>query len=146
MCSECSHCLPSPSVQHDSAWWMPSALSPSSHIHASTPKSHPFLCLCPLTPASALPRPKLSALKSLSHLLCSYIVFSFRESAAGSCRSAKPEPLPSTGISPRGVRVGTQQSGSLEESSGQPLWPGLTNSSYSAAAAVAQRRLQRVGL
>lgn len=84
---------------------LPLALLPT---RASTPTSHPFLCLCPFTPASALPRPKLPAPESLSHLLRSYIVFSFGECAAGSCRSAKFEPLPSTGISPRVVGVGTQ--------------------------------------
>ena len=77
-----------------------SALLPT---RASTPTSHPFLCLCPFTPASALPRPKLPALESLSPL-----VFSFGESAAGGRRSAKSEPLPSTGVSPGVVGVGTQ--------------------------------------
>ena len=84
---------------------LPSALLPT---RASTPTSHPLRGLCPFTPASALPRPKLPALESLSHLLSSYIVFSFGESAAGGRRSAKSEPLPSTGVSPGVVGVGTQ--------------------------------------
>ena len=97
---------------------LPSALLPT-FTHPPQQVTHFFVFALYLLPLLSLD-PKC---------LPSSIVFSFRDSAPGSCRSAKSDPFQVPGSLPEGSGSGHSRSRCLEESSGPLLWPGLTNTS-----------------